>query len=338
MRTKPFCLGIAFAISLALISDASAQQTRLFFTSMSPAGSPNSKFFNDWARKIEADSKGTLAIEVKDGVSTLGTMQNIIERVDSDVAQIGWTIHQFYRGKFPLSEVAGLPFIADESELSSAAMWRLWKTGLLDAEYKNIVPLFFGRSGNTHLHLRKAPPSIDNLKGLKVRVGGTADIVMANALGMSPQSTRSQDIYVALQRGTIDGALISFAGFSPYSLHEVTSYHLLAPLGSSTTLHFMSRKKFDSLPAAAREAIEANSGEVGSRSWGKFLDDLIVDVRDNLNKSKDHTMVTPTAAQMQDLAQRVGKPVIDKWVEENPEGAKVLEAYKKIYAEVKAGK
>ena len=100
----------------------------------------------------------------------------------------------------------------------------------------------------------------------------------------------------------------------------------------------MSRKKFESLPAAAREAIEKNSGEVASRAWGKFLDNLVSDVRTSLSKSKDHTLVTPPPDKLKEMAATVGQPVIDKWLKENHSGAKVLDAYKKAYADLKAGK
>jgi TRAP-type transport system periplasmic protein len=337
MKSRLWILAVILALLLLPAADASAQQTRLFFTSMSPANSDNSKFFNAWARKVEADSNNAVAIEVKDGAATLATMQNVVERVGQDVAQIGWTIHSFYPGRFPLSETAGLPFVADESERSAVALWRLWKTGLLDSEYKDIVPVWFGRSGNTYLHFARAPKSIDDLSGVKVRVGGENDVITARALGMSPQSIPSQDMYTALQRGTIDAVFTTFASFSPYQLQEVTSYHFLAPLGSSTTLHFMSRKKFDALPANVRQAIEANSGEIGSRAWGQFLDRLVQQAQNQLSGSSKHTVVRPTPQQLADWQQRAGKPVLDRWLEKNPSGAKVLETFRTIYAEVKSG-
>jgi TRAP-type C4-dicarboxylate transport system substrate-binding protein len=337
MKSSRLMLGVLLAVSLLAVADTSAQETRLFFTSMSPANSDNSKFFNEWARKVEADAKGAVAIDVKDGVATLATLQNVVERVQQGVAQIGWTVHAFYPGRFPLSEAPGLPFVANESEKASVALWRLWKTGLLDSEYKDIVPLWFGRSGNSYLHFSKPPKSIDNLEGVKVRVGGENDVIMVKALGMSPQSIASQDMYVALQRGTIDGVVTTFAGFPPYNLQEVTSYHFLAPLGATSFVHFMSRKKFDALPANVRQAIEANSGEVGSRAWGQFLDRIVQRTQQQLSESKKHALVQPTPQQLADWQQRVGKPVIDKWLEKNPSGMKVLETYKKIYAEVKAG-
>jgi TRAP-type transport system periplasmic protein len=337
MKSRLRMLGIVLAVSLLSAAGAAAQETRLFFTSMSPANSDNSKFFNEWARKVEADAKNAVTIDVKDGVATLATLQNVVERVQQDVAQIGWTVHSFYPGRFPLSEVAGLPFVADESEKASIAMWRLWKTGLLASEYQDIVPLWFGRSGNTYLHFGKTPKSIDNLVGVKVRVGGESDVITAKALGMSPQSIPSQDMYSALQRGTVEAVFTTFAGFPPYNLQEVTSYHFLAPLGSTTFVHFMSRKKFDALPVNVRQAIEANSGEAGTRAWGQFLDRIVLRTQNQLSESSKHTLVRLTPQQLADWQQRAGKPVIDKWLEKNPDGAKVLETYRKIYAEVKTG-
>lgn len=336
MKLVQWNIGLAFAVALPFVSGATAQETRLFFTSMSPAGSDNSKFFNDWARKVEADAGGGLTIEVKDGVATLATMQNVVERVGQDVAQIGWTVHSFYPGRYRLSEVAGLPFVADESEKSSVAMWRLWKTGLLNSEYQDIVPIWFGRSGNSYLHFAKPPKSIDSLDGVKIRVGGENDVIIVKALGMAPQSIPSQDMYVALQRGTVDALVTTFAGFPPYKLHEVTNYHFLAPLGATTFFHFMSRKKFDALPPNVKAAIEKNSGEGASRSWGQFLD-RIVQRTENQLRDLNHAMVKPTPEQLSAWEQRVGKPVIDKWMETNPTGKQVLETYKKLYAEVKTG-
>ena len=336
MKPVHWSIGLAFAVTLPFVTSATAQETRLFFTSMSPAGSDNSKFFNEWARKVEADAGGGLTIEVKDGVATLATMQNVVERVGQDVAQIGWTVHSFYPGRYRLSEVAGLPFVADESEKASVAMWRLWKTGLLNNEYQDIVPLFFGRSGNSYFHFAKPPKSIDNLEGVKIRVGGEGDVIMVKALGMSPQSIPSQDMYVALQRGTVDALVTTFAGFPPYKLNEVTTYHFLAPLGSSTFFHFMSRKKYDTLPANVKAAIDKNSGEAASRTWGQYLDRIVQRTENQLRDEK-HILAKPTPQQLADWEQRVGKPVIDKWIETNPTGKQVLDTYKKIYTEVKTG-
>ena len=65
---RSFGLAVA-ALALGFgVQAASAQETRLLFTSLSPAGSPNSQFFNSWAQRVNDQSGGALKIEVRDGI------------------------------------------------------------------------------------------------------------------------------------------------------------------------------------------------------------------------------------------------------------------------------
>src|SRR6185503_7201043 len=118
-----------------------------------------------------------------------------------------------------------------------------YKTGMLDAEYKDIKPLFMAVVGFTGLHFAKAPPKLEDLGRYKVRVQGSVQARMAQILGMSAQSIPAADMYVSLQRGTIDAVLTSWSAFEPYKLWEVSTYHVEAPLGTSTHFFFVSRKK-----------------------------------------------------------------------------------------------
>jgi TRAP-type C4-dicarboxylate transport system substrate-binding protein len=122
------------AVILASSTLSIAQETRLLFTSQSPAGSRNVAWFTEWAKRVNAQSAGTLRIEVKE-IGPLANFGNAYSRVLDDVVQIGWAPHPLVGGKFPLSEVAGLPFMADDSEKAGVALWRLYKSGALDAEY-----------------------------------------------------------------------------------------------------------------------------------------------------------------------------------------------------------
>ena len=63
--------------------------------------------------------------------------------------------------------------------------------------------------GNTTAQMagwfRKEIKTVDDLKGLKMRIGGLAGEVLAK-LGVVPQQIAAGDIYPALERGTIDAA------------------------------------------------------------------------------------------------------------------------------------
>ncbi|MGZ5827338.1 MAG: TRAP transporter substrate-binding protein DctP [Xanthobacteraceae bacterium] len=334
-------LGMKGAITaLALLSAASAacgEETRLLFTSMSPAGGPNSALFRQWADKVSAEGDGTLKIEVRDGLA-LANYGNVYDRVQDDVVQIGWAIHPLIGGKFPLSEIAGLPFVADNAQYAGAALWRLYKTGLLDAEYKDIVPIWFTMSGQAGIHYAKTPKSKDNLSGLKVGVLNPTHGKVVRNLEGTPIALPSTEYFEALQRGTIDAGIISWAAFQPFKLQEVTTYHLEGPLGANTMMFFMSRKKWDTLPAAARTSLEANGGEKQSLSFGNYMETQASDQRTPLLGSSKHTIEQLSADQRAKWEKEVVGPVNEEWAKSRANGDKVVEAFRKIYADVKAGR
>src|SRR5262245_46573177 len=118
-------------VAVLALTDAAPAQTKLLLTTMSPAGSTNSEqLFRPWAQRVNSASGGTIVVEPRDGV-VLANLGNIYERVMDDVVQIGWGLHPFIAGKFPLSEIAGLPLTTDSAEIAGLSLWRLYKTGIL---------------------------------------------------------------------------------------------------------------------------------------------------------------------------------------------------------------
>ena len=318
------------------IAPAKAQAVHLIFPSLSPVGSSESLFFNNWAKKVNADAKGTLDVEIRDGTS-LANFGNVYERVMDDVIQIGWAQQAFVAGKFPLSGVVGLPFLVDDDVAGSVAFWRLYKSSLLDAEYKGIVPLWLALMGRTGLHFAKAPATLDNLRGLKIRVNAkvTSDIV--TNLGGAPISLNADDMYEALQRGTIDGVMTSWAAFEPYRLYEVTTYHVEAPLGEAPCMFFMTQAKFDALPKAAQGALTMDSGEAAARAWGIRNVEQTKLMRDK-TLSRPNEKDVELSGQQHALWKKSADPIIANWEKANPGGDKVVDAFRKFSAEAAASK
>src|SRR6185437_14882132 len=82
----------------------------------------------------------------------------------------------------------------------------------------------------------------------------------------------SPDAYLAIQRGTADGTVLSWNPYQTFKIGEVTTFHIDAPMGTAAGMLFMSRKVYDGLSPAAKHALDANSGEAASRAWGKWWD------------------------------------------------------------------
>ena len=331
---------LAAAAFLGLSSAAIAQDVRLYFTSQSPAGSRNVAWFTEWANRVNAQSAGTLKVEVKE-IGPLANFGNAHARVLDDVMQSGRAPHPLIGGKFPLSEVAGLPFLADDSEQAAVALWRLYRSGALDAEYTEVIPIWLGIFPQNQVHFRKPVQSINDLRGFKISSSARTQGQLTARLNGAPISIQTTDVYEALQRGTIDGAMLSWAAFVPYKLAEVTAYHVEAPIGAWTFMFFMSRAKWNALPAAAKKALEANGGEAQSRAWGKFLDGEFANARAAVAAMANHTIVQ-LSPQQRDAWRTAAIPVIDEWKKTRPSGdaagQKTIEAYSKLLAQVKAGK
>jgi TRAP-type C4-dicarboxylate transport system substrate-binding protein len=332
---RSFGLAVA-ALALGFgVQAAPAQETRLLFTSLSPAGSPNSQFFNSWAQRVNDQSGGALKIEVRDGTA-LANFGNSYDRVNSDVVQIGWVQPAFIAGKFPLSEVTNLPFMTDDDVNCSIALWRYYKSSVMAAELQDVVPIWASCLAQSGLHFAKTPRSDTELNGLKMRVAGKVPSQIVERMGGTPVSMTAESIYEALQRGTIDGMVTSWAAFEPYKFQEVAFYHVEVPIGSNPSMFMMSRKKYESLPPAARKALDDNSGEAIVREAAKHFSAQAARARAAVAQLPNHKIVTPPPAQLAALQQKLNPIVVD-WASERPRADKAVETFRQIYAKVKAG-
>lgn len=329
----------AIALGVCMMLQPALAQTKMTMFYPSPLDPATEKFFTDWSKKIEADSKGTLSLDVKSN-SPVANFGNIIDRVENDVVQIGVGLMTVFAGKFEKTNVVTLPFVVDlnDDDQASAALWRLYKSGALASEWQSVIPLFIGVSKQSGFHFAKNPGGMDKLTGLKIRIFNPPQVEFVKALGMSPVSMPPTDMYTSLQRGTLDAAISSWSTFPVYKLHEVTKYHVELPLGGAPLIAFMSKKKYDSLPAEAKAAIDANANEANSRIWGKLLGgDAERGKAASVAAGNTVTQLSP--AMLADWQKRFGEPWVETWKTANgADGVKALEEFKRLYAEVKAGK
>jgi TRAP-type transport system periplasmic protein len=324
------------AAAFVLAAPASADELVLKFATLDvPQAHLNVRIHHPWAEKINKEANGLFRIDVFDG-EALANQGNIYNQVASNVVQIGWGLPSL-AGKFPLLQVAALPYLTTaDSEVASVALWRLYKSGLLDQEFDQIVPLkliVFPQSG---VQFRKAPPTLDNLNGLKIIAPSKITSEIVEGLGGAPLSFRIDQYYETLQRGTADGVVVGWTAFNPFKLAEVTHYHLDAPLGGETGYVFMARKEWDSLPDGVKKVLMANSGEPESRAFGRFWDQVVKEGKDDTMKLPGHTLLHFTPAQEKAWHDKIA-PIAAEWAKTMPNGDKVLAAYKELIAKVKAG-
>lgn len=119
---------------------------------------------------------------------------------------------------------------------------------------------------------RKEIKSIEDLKGLKMRIVGMGGQIMAR-LGIVPQVLPAGDIYPALERGTIDAA--EFTG--PYD-DEKLGFVKVAPYyyypgfceGSAQVSLIVNLDKWSALPESYKAILEAACAEANTMCVAKY--------------------------------------------------------------------
>jgi TRAP-type transport system periplasmic protein len=335
MRRITFCLLLLVAIAVS--RPARADETVLnFATTNIPTTRLNIQYLHPWAEAINADGKGAVRIEIRDG-TTIANFENYFDRVNSNVVQISWGLLSTVRGKFPRSEVSTLPFMAKSAADASQAMWRLYQQGLIAGEYEDLHPLMLIALTPAGIHMSHPLKSLDNLGGAKLVVASKVNADAISLLGGAPLSIPLSEMYEAIQRGTADGATVAWTSFDPFKLAEVTSYHVDTRLGTSAAMMFMTKTVWDSLSPEAQKVLDKHSGEAESRAFGAWWDGERKTGKDATIARGDKRTIVELTPEQTAAWQKKLEPLNDTWVKAAPDGAKVLAAYKAELANIEAG-
>jgi TRAP-type C4-dicarboxylate transport system substrate-binding protein len=329
--------GMLFAVVVASAGSARADPTTLLFaTTNTPTARLNAQFLHPWAEAINADGKDVLQLDIRDGTAVVN-VANYYDRVTTNVVQISWGLLSTVAGKFPRSDVATLPFMAKSAADGSQALWRLYKQGLLDAEFGDLHPLMLIALTPSGIHMSHPLKSLDTLGGAKLVVASKVNADAVSLLGGAPLSIPLSEMYEAIQRGTADGAAVAWTSFDPFKLAEVTSYHVDTRLGTSAAMMFMTKAVYDGLSPAAKKIIDAHSGEAQSRAFGAWWDgERKTGKETTIARGDKRTIVDPTPEQTAAWQQKL-QPLVDNWAHTAPDGVKILAAYRAEVAKIETG-
>ena len=329
-------LSAALAAFALATGSAAADETVLKLTTLSsPQFSGYTQVLKPWSEKVNAEGKGLIKVEPIFGYA-VANHANFYDRLLNDVTQLSFGTTSSVAGKFKKTNVVGLPFLTDDSETAAVALWRLYKTGMLDDEFDQVVPMMLFVFPQTGLHYRTEPKTIENLDGLKVIAVGKVLGDVTKTLGGAPVTMQIGEMYGALQRGVADLAMINYSSFEPFKLYEVTHFHLETNLGTTPGFVIMNKARYNALPEAARKVLQANATEKETRFYGQYWDRGQAHGKTLVADRKVHKVMKLPANIAADWHKKMAF-IADEWVRDTPNGAAVLAKYKALVAEVGAG-
>ncbi len=177
---------------------------------------------DQWAKEVEKATNGRVKITIYPGGS-LSTAVQLYDTVRTGVADLAWFLQGYTPGKFPLTSVIELPFMASSAKQGSSALWELYENSPeMQAEYGGVKVLSMWVVDTGQLMTtRRIVHNMNDIKGLKVRIGSDTLKPTAEALGAVPILMAINELYDALQKGVVDGTLLGTSAIRTFKLQTV---------------------------------------------------------------------------------------------------------------------
>ncbi len=270
--------GLATLIALAfglmgLVPQAAAQGAKAEFLFRCAGTMPlehyMTKTLEHYAKLIDQRSKGRMKIEIYPA-NQLFADKDLPRALPSGAVDMAQVNMAMWSGLIPSLVVEELPFFYKDRDHFFRAMISPGVRNLLDKDFetKGAKVLFWMDYGYTGLIGKKPIKTVEDFKGKRIRGYGEISTEILKALGGAPVFMSIGEVYLALQRGTIDGVLTSTCSVYERKFYEVVKYFTLIRCGEfqNQPAVLVNLKKYQQLPADLQKLLVDASKD--AQGWG----------------------------------------------------------------------
>jgi C4-dicarboxylate-binding protein DctP len=254
--TRVFAMGFVAAVFVASGSVVAWAKTEFRLSNQLPPSHHISKGLVLFAEKVKEYSKGAVEVKIFDSAQLYKDTE-IVEALQEGLIETGLVPVNKWSGMISAADVFEMPFIY--KDLTSNKKFIDAGAGdLLDKEFqkRSVKTLFWVDYGYIQFFNNKHPlTKPDDFKGLKMRSFSSGDADTLKALGAAPTVMSSSEMYMALQRGTVDGATTGMPAAVSRKLQEVQKFMTEANYTTAQFVVQANSKWWDKLPQDQRDAI-----------------------------------------------------------------------------------
>lgn len=274
--SRPLVCAALLGTLLPLAAPVKAQQVQMKIADYLPA---NHLVFTNAIKPFMDDvsqrTKGAVSFQYFPG-QQLGKAKDLLDLVQSGAVDIALIGPAYAAEKMPLLTLPELPGLYTTSCQGTESFQRAAQAdGVLGGEFKAmriraVIPFTYQPADL--LTANRAVLKADDWKGLKIRVAGGPTEIAVRMLGGVPVRMGPPDLYQALSRGTIDGAMLVATSARAYGLEKIIKGITTGfSVGSIAQAYVISDAAWNKLSPDARAAVTA-AGASASRKVCEAFD------------------------------------------------------------------
>ncbi len=311
---KIFALAAAVALGAG---SAQAQTITLKLSHFVPPQHTFHKWVTGWAEKIEKESGGRLKFEIYPNGQLVGPPNRQLDAARNGIVDIAWVLHGVTPGRYPMTELANLPFTFPSKGVDLPEMAkRLTELApkYLAAEHTGLHILFLNQAPPVLLFSKEPVKTLADYKGKKIRYASITNKQMLEALGVAPMLIPPSDAQDALSKGIVDGAMFPHEAGLAYDLATAVKYAIEPPVASATFAMVMNPAKYNSLPPDLKALIDKETGVNGAMNFAAAYAAQEKFARELLTTKKGLQILTLPPADVAKMKE-LSKPIIEKAID-----------------------
>lgn len=264
----------AVAAAAALYAGVSSAQSVLTVSSWVPPSHAISTTQKEWCDLLEKNTSAKIKCNILPrAVSAPG---GAFDAVKNGLVDVSFVVHGYTPGRFVAVEMAEFPFLGNFAEPISVAFNKIaTKYPRFAQEHQGVKVLaYFTHGPGIVFNTKKSIAKIEDLSGLKFRIGGGMVNEITQTLGMNVTLKPATETFELMSGGVMDGTLLPAESTESFKIDKLIKHATMFPGGLYNTSFaaVMNQARYDKLSADEKKAVDAISGENYARMFGRSWD------------------------------------------------------------------
>ena len=255
---------------------ASAQTAELKVSHFLPPNHTIQKALVMWSDDLEKQSAGRLKLRIYPAGQLGGGPNRQFDAARNGVVDMAFSLHGATPGRYPITELASLPFAApsagNKSTVTSRRLSEL-APEYLAKEHEGLRILWMAVTPPLMFHSKTPIRTIADFKGKRIRYAGVQFKNIIDSLGAVPLLVPPQETQDGLAKGIIDAATFPYEGAASFDIATVAKYTLEPGVSAATFALVMNPAKYASLPDDLKVLIDKTTGPEAAGKFGAMWDE-----------------------------------------------------------------